>query len=386
MEPSLSVSYTDRNTPDRAHTTVASVDLERLRHNAALLKRLAGPAEIMAVVKANAYGHGAPRIAKTLIQEGYRYFMVATLSEALHLRHCGISAPILVAMPPLAVNLPVYSREELHVSVSTPEVCQGVLEYASAGAPLSVHVKIDTGLRRLGLTRPEAREFLSRAASLPPVRVDGIWTHLATAGADDTEFAREQIGLARSVADEFSGFTGYFHVGNTSSLIHPERYITPKANTMYRTGGGLLGISAMPERALDVGLRPILTLKSYVLATKPIAAGDTVSYGRRWTAPRDTRIAVVGAGYADGYPGSFASTSPTVAIRGERYPVVGSVCMDMFMVDLGPASSSESVCPGDEVILFGEGAAPITEIAALSGRKAYEISCGISQRVVRTYV
>ena len=337
----------------------------------------------MAVVKANAYGHGALPITRTLIEEGFTYFMVALLSEALALRQENIYAPILVATPPLAANLSVYSELGLHVSVSTPETCHAVLHYPHS---LDVHVKIDTGLNRLGLSFEEARAFLDAMADRPSIRLRGIWTHLATAGNPDTSFAEKQVSRMRAILPHLPAFEGFIHVGNTSSLIHETRYLPPQPNTMYRSGGGLLGISAMPDRAQDVGLLPILTLKSYVLTTKSLQSGESVSYGRRWTAERATRIAVIGTGYADGYPGTFtpASGQPTLTatIHNRRYPIIGSVCMDMCMVDLG---NNSDVQPGDEVILFGDGGQSITALASMSGRKAYEITCGISPRVVKTY-
>jgi len=377
------------DTPARAYTTIAQIDLGRLRKNAKIIQTLAAPAEVMAVVKANAYGHGAAPIAKTLLEEGFKSFMVASLSEALFLRESGIRAPILIAMPPLGANLPVYTRENFMVSVSSEEVCEEVLGYAKTGRKLHLHVKVDTGMNRLGLSPDRARAFISQLDQYPLLELQGIWTHLATAGHKDTAFARQQISSARAFTNQIEGFSGYFHVGNSSSLIHPDHYLDPTERNMYRVGGGLLGISAMPKRAREVGLVPIMTLKSHVLTVKSVSAGETVSYGRRWTAPRDTRIAVVGAGYADGYPSTYLKgesiSELQVAIQGRRYPVAGSICMDMFMVDLGNEPAELSIKSGEEVILFGEGGPNIDELAQLTGRKAYEISCSISQRVVRTY-
>ena len=389
LESSLSIYSANPLAPARTYTTTACIDLGRLKHNVRILQRRAGPAEIMAVVKANAYGHGALRVVQTLIEEGIQHFMVATLSEALHLRQQRIYAPILIATPPLPANLSLYSELGFHVSASTPEACKAILKSAQAGHSFDVHVKLDTGLHRLGLTLEEARSFINEASGHSSISLRGIWTHLATAGNPDTAFARHQVECARSILSQIPEFDGYFHAGNTSSLIHEERYVQPQPNIMYRCGGGLLGISAIPARAREVGLLPILTLKSYVLATKSLEAGDSVSYGRRWETPEATRIAIVGAGYADGYPGTFLhatpKNSPMATVKSKRYPIVGSICMDMCIVDLGPNTREPLVKPGDEVILFGEGGEDLSTLAAISGRKAYEISCGISQRVVKTY-
>lgn len=375
------------DTPARAYSTIAHIDLGQLERNARLIKKLASPAEVMAVVKANAYGHGVIEVAKTLHDVGYNQFMVATLSEALHLRKHGINDPILVAMPSLEPNLPVYTQENLLVSVSNSEVCSAILGYAPQKQKLSVHIKVDTGMHRLGLTTPEAQSFIRAIAAYPNIELQGIWTHLATAGAKDTSFAKKQISIARSLLEGVPEFNGVFHVGNSSSLLHQERYLIPSENSMYRVGGGLLGISALPERAQEIGLKTIMTLKSHVLSTKFLAAGETVSYGRRWAASRDTTIAIVGAGYADGYPCTLpnAQTQRIVSINGEFYPVIGSICMDMFMIELGANEKPPLVQTGDEVILFGNGGPSINDIARESGKKAYEISCSISQRVVRKY-
>ena len=377
--------------PVRAYTTRAIIDLGQLKQNAQIIKDIASPSLIMAVVKSNAYGHGVLPVVQTLLNEGYNQFMVATLSEALHLRACNIHAPILVAMPPLGANLPLYAQENLLVSVSSEEVCREVLEYArGGGSPIKVHVKLDTGMHRLGLSEQAAFVFMDAIGRYPHINVQGIWTHLATAGASNTTYARKQISSVQTFLNSLNAFDGIVHIGNSSSLIHEQGYLPPMQNTMYRVGGGLLGISALPDRARQIGLQPIMTLKSHVLAVKPIAAGDSVSYGRNWIAPADTRIAVVGSGYADGYPCTppkkAKASSRYVVIHGRRYPVIGSVCMDMFMVDLGLTAQHIPVQPGDEVILFGSGGPHISEVARETGKKAYEISCSISQRVVRDYI
>lgn len=377
------------DTPARAYSTSAYIDLGQLKKNAQLIKTLAAPAEVMAVVKANAYGHGVIEVVRTLEDVGYNQFMVATLSEALHLRRNGIRHPILVAMPPLDANLSLYSQENLHVSVSSVDVCSAILDYASRNQRLSLHLKLDTGMHRLGLFPEEALAFAHAVASYPHIELQGIWTHLATAGSEDTSFSKQQISEAQLCLDQISHFEGVFHVGNSSSLLHKSRYLTPTEGSMYRVGGGLLGISALPERAQQMGLKPIMTLTSHVLSVKSIAAGEAVSYGRRWIAPDNTNIAIVSAGYADGYPCTTNKernqAKRLVSINGHFYPVIGSVCMDMFMIDLGKNQKNTPVQTGDEVILFGEGGPSISEVAEESGRKAYEISCSISQRVVRRY-
>ena len=274
----------DPSTPVRAYATRAYIDLGGLRHNARLLRRMAQPAKIMAVVKADAYGHGAVPVATTLQEEGYDHFMVATLSEALHLRRHGIQGPILVAMPPLPDNLPVYSQENFHVSASTRESCNAILDYAHSGNPLNVHVKIDTGMHRLGLYPNDALDVIPLLQAHPSINIQGIWTHLATAGSRDVDFSTQQIAEAQHVLSQLGEGTLPLHVGNSSALMHPQKYLHPSTQSMYRVGGGLLGISAMPERAREIGLVPILTLASYVLTIKTVAKGETVSYGRTWKA------------------------------------------------------------------------------------------------------
>ena len=388
LEATHSTYNADPLTPNRGYTSLAVIDLEQLRKNARIIKQIAEPAEVMAVVKANAYGHGVLEVTRVLLEERYNYFLVATLPEALHLRANGVDANILVSMPPLPGNLTVYSAEQLDVSVSTQEVFDAIEAAGESGLPLRVHVKIDTGMSRLGLSPTFIHTYIKRIAAHPSIQVRGIWTHLATAGEADTSFAKQQIREAQALLNRLPGFDGYFHVGNSSSLLHNSSYLPPQPESMYRIGGALLGMTSFRAQAQMLGIHTLLTFKSYVLTVKEIRAGETVSYGRTWTATKKTRIAVIGAGYGDGYPGTTfpgSGTSvdtPRVKIKGHYVPIVGRVCMDMFMVDVGELA----IEPGDEVILFGKGGPEIQEVAQHANRKAYEICCGISHRVVRCYI
>lgn len=376
-------------TPEPAYTTYARIDLHQLRANALLLKRRAVPGEIMGVVKANAYGHGAVPVARVLLDAGIRHFMVATMPEAIQLREHGIEAPILVGTPPLAGNLKYYSEQNFHVSISSAESASAVLSFAAAGHPLSVHVKIDTGMNRLGLREHEAGRVLTALREIAHFDLYGIWTHLATASVSDTQFARQQLQQLYSVAECQPSFQGYIHAGNSGALLHPETYAPRTDRSLFRLGGSLLGISSIPAETPPPVPLPIMTMISRVLAVKPIRRGETVSYGRTWEAPCDTFIATVGAGYGDGYPGTHrvdgSEEISGVSVHGYRFPVVGKVCMDMLMIDLGPTPPAP-VEAGDPAVLFGRDGPPLRELARGTDRKAYEICCGISNRVPRIYV
>ena len=343
----------------------------------------------MAVIKADAYGHGATPIANVLLQEGFTHFMVATLSEAMRLRTNGLKAPILVGTPPLPANLPLYSAQEFHVSVSTPEAGHAIIAAGRQGLPLNVHIKLDTGMGRLGLSIQEAAHIAQAIQPIASIELTGIWTHLATASDEDTAYAREQVHAFYAFVDRQESFHGITHVGNSSSLLHPAGYLPKTPRSMYRVGGALLGMSAQVRHLQGTGIAPILTFTAWVLAVKNLEAGDSVSYGRTWKAAQATRIAVIGAGYADGYPGTlFPGTGKhpaAVAINGDPYPVIGNVCMDMFMVEMTHVPPGSHVKAGDEVILFGKGGPDIQTVALQAGRKPYEICCGLSQRVPRIY-
>ena len=371
------------STPHPGYTTYAEIDRQKLTENVRLLKKQAEAIEIMAVVKADAYGHGMAAMATFFRDAGIQQFLVATLDEALQLRSLLPEVEILVASPPHEANLPVYADMLLQASVTSQVVAEKVMRAARNGIPLRVHAKIDTGMNRLGMSAKNALSVISALLDCPNLSLAGIWSHLATAGSEDKAFSVRQIEQAYALVNNLPAFDGFFHVGNSGTLLNHRNRIGMRGKELIRLGGALLGIPASQKLAKQFGLQPIMALKSRVTHVKSLSQGDTVSYGRTWEAKTPTQIAVVGAGYADGYP-SALSGKGSVLIHDRAYPIVGRVCMDMLMVDIG--LSNTRVHPGDEVILFGEHHANIYDLAHTAGLVHYEICCRIPMRVPRHFV
>ncbi|WP_456427733.1 alanine racemase [Rhodocaloribacter sp.] len=360
--------------------TVAEIHLAHLRHNARLLMARAGDAEVMAVVKADAYGHGAVRVARALREEGVRHFAVATAAEAVRLREAGIDEAILVFSAPLPGRLPVYARYGLDVTVSSRAVAEAVVAAARTAGPLRVHVKVDTGMGRLGLTPSETPAVVRMLERAPGVTVAGLWTHFATV-ADD--FVTEQATRFEAVVRRLGGALPV-HTANSGALLSPPEHFSLTGASLVRMGVALYGIYDGLSPHTD-GFRPVMRLRSHVTHLKTVGPGTTISYDRTWTAPRRTRIATVGAGYADGYP-RLLSNRAEVSLHGRRFPVVGVICMDMFMIDLGPPDGpAATVDLGDPVVLFGEGGPSASEVARWAQTITYEICTGIAPRVPRLY-
>ena len=363
----------------------AEIDLDALRHNVRVLRGYAGDADVMAAVKADAYGHGAVPVVRALQAEGVRHFAVVTVHEGIELREAGIEHPIYVLGAPLPDALPAYVRHRLAVTISSVEVAGAVIALASQTrafrtGPLTVHIKVDTGMRRLGLLPEEVPEALAGLRAAPGISVEGIWTHFATV---DRTFTLEQLGRFDALVESLDNPPPVTHVANSGTLLHlPE---TSRGRTLVRLGGALFGLAAdrLPE-IKETGIRPVMRLVSRVVHIRAVQPGDTVSYGRTWTAGRETRIATVAAGYGDGLPRSLSNRG-SVGIRGAMYPIVGRVCMDMLMADIGPENTSEPILISDEVVLFGPGGLSAMELAEAAGTISYELACGLTKRVPRLY-
>ena len=375
----------------------AETDLGAVRHNARVLRAAARGREAMAVVKADAYGHGAVPVARVLQDEGIRRFAVATVPEAVALRRAGIEGPVLVLGAPLPGYLAAYVRHALTVAVVSRASADAVAEAARTTGPLTVHVKVETGMNRLGVAPADAPALVRRLQAAPGVTVEALWTHLATAdgGTDaDAAFAREQAAAFASVVAALGDDRPpRVHVENSPALVQdawPDGIgVESETAPLVRLGGALYGLPS--SRALvpafeRLGLRAALRVTTRVVHVHRVRPGETVSYGRTWTAPRETCIGTLAVGYADGLPRALSSTAAgpvaAVAVRGERVPIVGRVCMDLTMVDLGPDTS---VAVGDEAVLAGPGGPSALEQAEAAGTIAYTIATGLTARVVRTW-
>jgi alanine racemase len=343
----------------------------------------------MAVVKADGYGHGAVPISRACELAGVRHFAVARPGEGAALREAGIEGEILVFGAPLPQNLPAYAAHDLSVTVASAEGARAVID-AGPEHPLRVHLNVDTGMGRIGVAPDEAPDLLRRLREARGVAVAGLWTHFATADEPGSAYAAEQRRRFNDLLRRVDLPVEQVHIANTGALLTMDAPLDGIQPGLVRAGISLYGLAptaALAERAKEVGLRPAMRLTARVTHVKTVAAGTSVSYGARWRAERPTRIATVAAGYADGFP-RLGTGRASVRIGGEVRPVVGTICMDMFMVDLGPPGGALAgrVDPGDEVLLFGPEGPTAYDVATWAETIPYEIYCGVGPRVPRRYV
>ncbi len=361
------------------------VDLTAIQHNAAWLRRTVAPAEVWAVVKADGYGHGALPVAQAALGGGATGLGVALVHEGAALRAGGLDAPVLLlSQPPLAEMDDVVALR-LRPTVDTPAGIDAAAAAAGrvGGEPLAVHLKLDTGMHRVGADPREAVALAQRILGHRALRLDGVFTHLAVADDPAHRATAEQLGRFDAALAQLRGHgiePPLVHAANSAGAI-----LRPDARrSLVRTGIALYGIPPAPSMAaVSAPLRPALALKARVSHVKVVHKGEGVSYGLRHTFERDTVVATLPLGYADGVPRRLFGTGGEVLVGGSRRPIVGVVTMDQLMVDCGPTSS---VGVGDEVVLIGEqGGERITpdEWAQRLGTISYEIVCGISGRVPR---
>ncbi|WP_448005809.1 alanine racemase [Agromyces bauzanensis] len=364
----------------------AVVDLDAIRDNVAHLARLVAPAQAMAVVKADAYGHGAVPVARAALAGGASWLGVADLAEAVALRDAGIRAPLLAWLhdPDAAFAAAVERDVDLGVS-SLGQLEAIAAAAASVGRPAFVHLKVDTGLSRNGVAPEAWGEAVAAAARLERVGrigVRGIFSHLANTSDEEDATQLAAFDAALVAASAAGLHPEVRHIASTAgALRRPEsRY------DLVRLGIGIYGIPPFGDgtTAADLGLRPAMTLRGRVAAVRRIDAGTGVSYGHAWRAERPTTLALVPLGYADGVPRQ-ASGRAEVRLAGARRRIVGRIAMDQFLVDVG----DDTVAVGDEVVLFGDpatGAPSADDWGDAADTIGYEIVTRIGPRVPRTYV
>jgi alanine racemase len=366
--------------------TYAEIDLSAVAGNIALAKQLAGSAtQVMAVVKADGYGHGALPVARRALASGATWLGVALPEEGRALRQAGIRAPVLVLGPILPDQAALVVAEELDQCVSDVGQAEALASAArAAGRVARAHLKVDTGMGRVGLQPGEVRRAAERLAALPGLQIRALMTHFAEAEAEATGALQEALGrfqAAWRACREAGLEIPLRHAANSAALLlHPEARFD-----LVRPG--LLLYGCHPRGAADArvaGLRPALRLRSAITQLKELPAGAAVSYGGTFIAPRPVRIAVLPIGYADGW-GRLLSNRGHALVRGRRVPVVGRVCMDMTLLDVTDCAEARV---GDEAVLIGrQGIDEIgaDEVAALMGTISYEVLARIGPRIPRRY-
>ena len=366
--------------------TAAEIDLRAIARNVGCAVRMAGPdAAVMAVVKADGYGHGAVPVARTALASGATWLGVAIPEEAAPLRAAGLECRILVLgpIPPEQAELVVILR--LDQCVTDPGQAEALARAAARrDRVVPLHLKIDTGMGRVGVAPCQAPGVAGRIAALSGVRLDGVMTHFAEAEAEDQAFTRAQLASFNATLKALRAAgvrPGLRHAANSAGLL----YVPEARLDLVRPGIMLYGCHPRGGGCRDPELAPALRLRTAVSQVKDVSRGDSVSYGRTFIATRDTRVATLPLGYADGV-GRLLSNRGQVLIRGQRASVIGRVCMDMLMVD---ATAIPDVEIGDEAVLIGrQGDAEIgaDEVAALLGTISYEVLCRIGPRVPRVYI
>lgn len=371
---------------DNKRPTWAEIDLKAIHYNLQKIREAAAPAGVMAIVKADAYGHGVLEITRACLQEGVEHLGVATLDEALAIRRAGIAVPILILGPVLEEHAHIAVDWNLRISVFNFSMAKALSDAAIKSSKSAyVHIKIDTGMGRLGfIPGAETLEQIVKIDGLPGIKLEGIFTHFADADAEDKNFAYRQLDLFNRLIGEIENRNVCIplkHCSNSAALMD----LKNARFNMVRAGIIMYGM--YPSEFVDknkLHIIPAMTLKSRISFLKKLAAGETVSYGRTYQCSKETLVATVPIGYADGYSRLLSNKSFAV-VRGKRVPLIGTVCMDHCMFDV---TEIEGVSEGDQVILFGKPEDHVTadELAQIEGTINYEIVCSVSSRVPRIYI
>jgi len=366
--------------------TRAIIHLDNFRENIQAARKKAGPhPKICVPVKADAYGHGAVAVSRCALEAGAEYLAVATVAEGAELRAAGIAVPVLLLSQALPEELPDIVSQDLVPLVSDGDFIEYLARAAGrAKKRLTLHLKVDTGMGRMGCLPEEAAALAAKIVSCGELSLGGVATHLAVSdspASGDMAYTKEQLRRFRETVASIkkAGIDpGLIHAANSGALVfHEDAYFD-----MIRPGIFLYGYS--PDASVNGGLsaKPVMELRSAVVFIKNVKKGEAVSYGRTWIAPEDTVIGVIPAGYADGFPRRL-SNDHSVLIRGRAYPLAGRICMDQCMVNLGPETEVQR---WDEAALFGPGFITAADIAEKLKTIPYEITCNINKRVPRVYV
>lgn len=365
--------------------TYATINLAALGHNLSCIRRYLSPAcEVLAIVKANAYGHGAVETVKALAHLGIGRFAVASIGEGIELRQAGLSKPIIVLGALFEEQVPELIAHQLTPVVSDGRILPILAKAAGLlQAPYPIHLKVETGMGRLGVYPEELLSLLDDPLYRDSLQVEGMMTHLADADGTDSAFTEQQLNTFRTMLEQIKqrGFIPpLVHTANSAAIVRfPDAHFS-----LVRPGIMLYGYHTLPASVPAPDLKPVLSLRTTIVQMRTIPRGGRVSYNGTFVATRPTRIAVLPIGYADGYSRQLSHRG-SVLIQGRRAPIVGLVCMDMIMVDV---TDLAPVQVGDIVTLIGQqGQESIwaDEVANWIGTIPYEVLCGIGSRVPRLY-
>lgn len=367
---------------------VAEVNLDAIKHNYKQIRnQVPHEVEMMAIVKADAYGHGAVKIANVLQEQGVNRFAVAIAKEGEELRESGITSPILVLGYTPRADIGALIENNLTQTVFSYDMAKTLSDEAGRlGKTVNIHIKVDTGMGRIGfLSSPQSIEEVKMIATLPHLNMEGIFTHFSTADEEDVTYTHKQWHIFEGFLNELREVgieLPVIHAANSAAIMchsYADLNVVRPGIILY----GYYPSDYLQGKVLD--LQPAMTLKTQVVHVKELPEGHYVGYGRTHCTHRKTKVATIPVGYADGYSRRLGNKG-RVLIRGQYAPIIGNICMDQFMVDV---TDIEGVSVEDEVVLFGkqgDGEIPVEEIASILGTINYEVICMIGKRVPRIYV
>ena len=367
--------------------TVAEIHLENLAYNLRRICERVKPCKVMAVVKADAYGHGAVQVTNRLIEEGVQYFAVARIAEALELRHAGIDKAILIFGTLFDDQIENALAYDVRITVTDPRDIERISRIAARMGKIAiVHFNADTGMGRVGIQSDQAVEEVVRLYQNQNIRLEGIYSHFATSDTSNKAYAHLQLDRFRKLINDLRGHNiiiPFMHMANGGAILDiPEACQYPF--NLVRAGIILYGQYPSLETSESIALKQVMALKTRVSLVRRLPEGTCISYGCRYTTSRETQIAVLPIGYADGIHRSFTNKAH-VLIKGKLYPMVGTVTMDQIMVDVG----DDEVAAGDMVLIWGDspqGDIRASRLAEEVGTISYELCCSVSKRVPRIYI
>ncbi len=376
--------HSDTVTQSVLRPTHVQIDLGVITYNFNEIVAKAHPAKTMFVLKANAYGHGLVKIAQHLEKLGVDYLGVAYLEEGLMLRDAGIRSPILVLGGIIGNQIPLFIKNDLTLTASSVDKLKQIDRVAlRMGTPARVHLKIDTGMERIGIHYYSADQLIQASLQTSNVMVEGIFTHLANADNRDLSYTQLQLKRFEEVLSYYKHMRSkpqIIHVSNSSGLLQ-----VPEANfNMVRVGILLYGVYPSPHLSDFINVRPAMSWKSHIVYFKVVKPDHPVSYGSSWQTFENTRVVTIPVGYGDGYMRALSNRA-FVLIGGQRYPVIGKICMDQTMVNIGKGSAYN----GDEVLLMGkqdDQEIRVEDLAEWAHTVPYEILTNINTRVPRVYI